>query len=484
MEKETLDEYESILRIFITHYNNGSKTPLTPKEIKNHFGIGKKSDSEYEQKKRSLDRCMEFYSLIKLISIYTDTTMNEINRLKRIRKKHSYKITNTITKEKRTISIPLHERKELDPYIEYVGNIRKKTLTKNECDLYNTVGRFRKTKKIWIDDKDNEIDEDILKGLPKYIHPNTNIIFSTKDTSEEKKEKEKNLNENCLNPLRKYPTDKNGFFVINEKLKFKQIEKKLLSFEFIGNKFKNIDIDVNKDFTDNENKKRNLLKDVIIIDNEKVTLVDIADTSVRAEDCLYRLNQPNKCNSNPINYVIPADDKIDLFVDFLDRMIDRKINDDGVYNRNITSRLVSTVINSNAFGFQTNFVAETVGKLLIEKHNKLKIQYTLPLLIEIIESKNKIDIEFKNNGNNIKLQNTQIKQITVKENSFDLVFDNFISMNQSDILQIKSITNSNENELSSDYYKLKELVNELDEKYKLTFEFIMMEFDYKELFEF
>lgn len=100
MEKETLDEYESILRIFITHYNNGSKTPLTPKEIKNHFGIGKKSDSEYEQKRRSLDRCMEFYSLIKLISIYTDTTMNEINRLKRIRKKTLMKLLTQLQKKK------------------------------------------------------------------------------------------------------------------------------------------------------------------------------------------------------------------------------------------------------------------------------------------------------------------------------------------------------------------------------------------------
>ena len=443
MEKETLEEYVDILEIFINHHNSGRKTLLTPKEIRDGFGVEKKSDPQYEQKKRSLDRCMEFYSLIKLITIQTDTTDNEINRLVRLKKDRW---------------TPLNERKQLDPYIDFIKTQRKSTLTTNICDLYNTVYRLRKTIEVWIDDNKDEVDEKLIQQLPK--------------------------------PINEYSTDKDGFYVVNPKLKFKKVEKTPLKFEFNGDKFKNIVIDVNKDFKDSDGKKRNLSKDTVIIDSKNITLVDMDDTSVRAEDCLYKLTQSNNCNSNPINYVIPSNDKIDLFVDFIDRLIDRKINDDGTYDYDISTHpIVSTVIQSNAFGLETDFVCKTLGKLLIERQNTINTQnnrviYTLPLLIEIIGSNNKIDIEFENYGNNIKLQNTQINQITIKENSFDIIFDNFISMNQSDILQIKSITNSDINGLNDDYEKLKELVNGLDEKYKLTFRNILMLFSYDDVFEF
>ena len=212
------------------------------------------------------------------------------------------------------------------------------------------------------------------------------------------------------------------------------------------------------------------------------------DISVRAEDCKYRLNFKNKCESTPIEYVIPLKDKLPMFVDFLDRMIDRKINEDGDYDYDIsTHEIVSTVIKSNAFGFQTDFVAKIFGKLLIEKQNlsnsyKEEIVYPLPLLIEIIESKTKINIEFENYGNKIKLQNVQMNQIVIKENSFDIIFDNFTSMNQSDISQIKSIKNSDNNEFLNDYKKLKELVNELDEKHKSNFDLIMKDFESIDIF--
>ena len=185
MEKETLEEYVDILEIFINHHNSGRKTLLTPKEIRDGFGVEKKSDPQYEQKKRSLDRCMEFYSLIKLITIQTDTTDNEINRLVRLKKDRW---------------TPLNERKQLDPYIDFIKTQRKSTLTTNICDLYNTVYRLRKTIEVWIDDNKDEVDEKLIQQLPK--------------------------------PINEYSTDKDGFYVVNPKLKFKKVEKTPLKFEF------------------------------------------------------------------------------------------------------------------------------------------------------------------------------------------------------------------------------------------------------------
>ena len=75
-----------------------------------------------------------------------------------------------------------------------------------------------------------------------------------------------------------------------------------------------------------------------------------------------------------------------------------------------------------------------------------------------------------------------MNQIVIKENSFDIIFDNFTSMNQSDISQIKSIKNSDNNEFLNDYKKLKELVNELDEKHKSNFDLIMKDFESIDIF--
>ncbi len=463
MEEETLNEYVDVLEIFLN--NRANKIPLTPKEIKSEFIMAKSKTPEYEQKKRSLDRILEFYSLIKLVTIQTDTTMNEVSRLDRIRKKRL---------------LPLDERKQLIPYIDYIKTKIKLTSTKDECKKYNMVGRFRKPIQVWVDSHGDVIDENIIKSLPKYIHPTENVKISSEST-------EKKLLSICENPLKNYPMN-NGFYVINEKLKFKYVNKQSLTFEFYGDKFQNIDINISEDFIDNENNVKNLSKDIVNINNKNITLIDMEDISVRAEDCKYRLNFKNKCESTPIEYVIPLKDKLPMFVDFLDRMIDRKINEDGDYDYDIsTHEIVSTVIKSNAFGFQTDFVAKIFGKLLIEKQNlsnsyKEEIVYPLPLLIEIIESKTKINIEFENYGNKIKLQNVQMNQIVIKENSFDIIFDNFTSMNQSDISQIKSIKNSDNNEFLNDYKKLKELVNELDEKHKSNFDLIMKDFESIDIF--
>jgi len=476
-ENNKLEDYVDILEIFINHLNSGDKTLLRPKQIKNQFGLDKipSKTKEYEQKKRSLDRCLEFYSIIKLISIKTDTTMNELGRLDRDRKKRFP---------------PLVERKQLDPYIEYIKDVKKKTLTKDKCKLLNSVGRFRKTVEVWIDSKNKEVDISLLEKLPKYIHPQSNVINRRKDTKEVITLKEKELKENSSNPLRDYPIDNNGFYIINDKLKFKIIKKQKLSFEFFGEKFQNITIDVTKDFKDIENKTKNLSKDTVIIDDKEIVLVDMDDTSVRAEDCNYRLSINEKCDTNnPIQFIIPSDSKIDMFVKFLTKMIDTQFTDDGTYEEDITSPMISTIINSNAFSdINKGFIINTVGKLLVETQNNLNTQnkkvgfYPLPLLIELIESNIKVNIEFENNGNVIKLNNTQMKKIIIKENSFDLHFDNFISMNQIDISQIISIINVDKN---FDKKRVDELIEELDNStYKTTFKNMMNQFAYDDIFEF
>ena len=437
MDSDKLNDYVEILEIFINHYKNGRITPLTPKEIKKKFDVGKSSDPQYEQRKRVLDRCMEFYSFIKLITIQTDSTLNEQNRLNRI-KKNRWK--------------PLNERKKLDPYIQFIKDERKNNTIKDNCLKYNLVGRYRKLNKVFIDENNDEYTERELE------------LFQTQLPKD----------------FKKYPKDKKGFYTIEFKsgtiYKIKEVEKQPLTFEMFGEKFQNISTDMEKDFIDTNKNKRNLSDDNVKIENTIIDVCDFNDICVRAEDCLYSLTKTNQCNDNyPIEYNLPSDAKIDMFIDFLDRMVDKDINEDGQYDTDLTDPLISTVIKSDSFGDNKRFVSQTIGKLLIFNHNNININnntegyYPLDVLIQIIESGNSVDVEFENFGNILKLQNTKIKKIVVSENSFDLHFENFVSQNHTNILQIKKIDNHSEDGLRNDIDKVIELIDGLNEKDKKYF---------------
>lgn len=438
MNIDKLNDYVNILEIFIDHYKSRRKTLLTPKEIKEQFGVGKRSNSDYERKKRTLDRCMEFYSFIKLITIQTDSTLNEENRLSRIRKNRLF---------------PLEERKQLNPYIEFISNERINHTTDDECLKYNLVGRFKRFNEMYVDDNNEEYTEKELEllqtQLPKKIE--------------------------------EYPKDDKGFHTIKFKsgteYKIKRVEKQSTKYEMYGEKFQNIETDMEIDFIDSNGIKRNLSKDKVIIENKDIKVCDFDDIYVRAEDCLYSLTQQNECNDDiPIEFKIPSNDKINMFVKFIDGMISKNLTEDGQYDMDLTDTLISTVINSNAFGLQTDFVTQTIGKLTIFNHNNSNISnktegyYPLYILIQIIESGNSIDIEFENSGNNLKLQNTKLKKIVINENLFDLHLDNFMSQNHTDISQIKKITNHSEDELRNNVDKVNELINGLDNRYKEYFE--------------
>lgn len=446
MNNTNLEEYVDVLEVLINHYNSGDSNLLTHPTLRDNYDYGERNSENYEQRKRSFERCLNFYSKIKLITIYTDTTQNELDRLGRVR---IYRFT------------PLKERKQLDSYIQYIKNEKKLntyqiTLEDGSkvddiCKKFNMVRRYIKIYEVWVDGDNDEIDENILKQLPKYI-------------DDEK------------NPLKVYPIEK-GFHIINDRLKVKKVQKEKLTIEFYGEKFQNITTDMESDFTDKDGNVRNLSDDTVIIGDETIGIVDFDDISVRVDDCLYRLNKKDNCiENNPIEFNLPSTTKVDKFVKFLMNNIDRKQNEDESFNEDLTDDLISTVINSNAFGLETSFVSQTIGKLIVFNHNNLNKNnktegyYPLDVLIKIIESGNSVDVEFENFGNTLKLQNTKIKKIVVSENSFDLHFENFVSQNHTDISQIKKIDNHSEDGLREDVDKVIKLIDGLESKDKEYYE--------------
>ena len=125
--------------------------------------------------------------------------------------------------------------------------------------------------------------------------------------------------------------------------------------------------------------------------------------------------------------------------------------------------------------FQTDFVSQTIGKVVVKHHNIQNMSdktngYPLDVIMSIIDSQINVNVKFENFGNTIELNNTKIKKVTIKENGFDIHFDNFISQNQSDIKQILSIENSSEDGLRDDIEKVREMINDLpsEEKEKIT----------------
>lgn len=145
-------------------------------------------------------------------------------------------------------------------------------------------------------------------------------------------------------------------------------------------------------------------------------------------------------------------------------------------NVDIYTPTLKTVLESSIFGLQTDFVSNTIGRVILKHqqieniNNQSEGVYPLDVIMSIINSKMSVDVTFENFGNTIQLKNTKIKKVTFKENGFDIHFDNFISQNQSDIKQILEIKDSNEDTLLSDINKLKELIDELssDEKEKIS----------------
>lgn len=182
--------------------------------------------------------------------------------------------------------------------------------------------------------------------------------------------------------------------------------------------------------------------------------------------------------------------EVDIYDEFGDieyEVVDLKIpsNDDGIINlcniiasmviadknANISSEKMKPILETNMFGFQTDFVVQTISKTILKQQKiKKNFNYPLDLIITIMKSKINVNITLENSGNTIELKNTKIKKISIKENGLDIHFDNFISQNHSDLNQIKLIENSSEDNLIKDIETVKELIEKLpaDEKIKIS----------------
>jgi hypothetical protein len=156
----------------------------------------------------------------------------------------------------------------------------------------------------------------------------------------------------------------------------------------------------------------------------------------------------------------------------------------------IYSPTLRTVLESQLFGFQTDFISQIIGKVIVKHHNIQNKQnetnrYNLDVLMSIIKSNINVNVKFENFGNIIELKNTKIKRVSIKENGFDIHFDNFISQNQSDINQILSIENSSEDGLKDDIKKLSEMIKDIkDESIQKTIKEIITFENGLDVFEF
>jgi len=127
---------------------------------------------------------------------------------------------------------------------------------------------------------------------------------------------------------------------------------------------------------------------------------------------------------------------------------------------NIYNPTLKTVLESKIFGLQTNFVVQTISKVILKRNNLFNEgTYPLDVIVNSINSKIDVNIEFENFGNKLYLQNVKITKLTFKEDGFDIHFDNFISMNHSDIKSILSIQNASEDGLRKDIEKVKEILS-------------------------
>lgn len=131
---------------------------------------------------------------------------------------------------------------------------------------------------------------------------------------------------------------------------------------------------MNINFTDDNGVQRNI-SDEITIDTKTFEVVDIYENSVRALDCMYRLT--TECdyyeNDLPITFKLPSEDKFDLFVKFLIQNV-KKVGD--TFTNDLTDELITSVVNSNAFGEYKGLVLQTIGNLHLYKKIYKMINHT------------------------------------------------------------------------------------------------------------
>lgn len=406
MEDYKLREYETVLREIINNRYN----PISPKKMKELFSMDELTPKtkEYDAQKTSLQRILDFYTSINIITIITDSTLNEINKLK---------------KRKSDVKIPLEERDKLKPYIKLLSNKYSKSSksTMDDCIKYSVVTKITEERLVSVVDnnKDSLFDESLL--------PNNFISMKA---------------------------DKDGYRMImvddkDYKLKYKM---KTL-YKLVNEKFENLEIDY-------------FGEDVKISDEEIVNLciedvVDLGDKEVSPYHIMYRLflecdfkDKYGKIES-PIEFQIP-NQKIDLFIQFFLSMV-------LTYDYNIKSSKIVELTKSDIFQNEEikRFITNTVTKIIIKltEYQKGEKPYPLQLLLDLISFKSKINIKINIDDEAIDLSKTSIKKLIIRENELDIKLKN-TTVTLTDINQIKSIQSYDSSNLSEDIEKLKTILTE------------------------
>lgn len=424
METHKIEEYVKVLSEVINNRYN----PISPPKMKELFGINKSTQSpnEYDRMKTSLQRILDFYNETKIITIVTDSTLNEINRLKK--------------QFKENVEIPIEERNKLKPFIQLLS---EKTMdssksTMSDCEKYSIVEKIKTVQSVFVTPKGKKIEESLL---PK------NFFDLTED--------------------------KNGYVeteVNGKKIKLKEKYEDVTYYELVGEKLENINIDLfEEEIETSEGKIKLCIEDV----------VDMEDKTVSPYHIMYRLflecdfkDKSGKIKS-PIEFEIPQTNT-KVFVEFFVSMIT-------TFNYDIQSKSVVELSKSDIFKVKNDetkqFITDTFTKVMIKlcEYHRGDKSYPIQLLLDLIDTKSKLNIKFNIDDEEVYFSNTSIKKLIVRENELDIKLSHS-TLTLSNINQISKIQSydtplnqSEEDELKmekefwKDVEKLKNILTDIDE---------------------
>lgn len=425
METHKIEEYVKVLSEVINNRYN----PISPTKMKELFGINNSTQSptEYDRMKTSLQRILDFYNSTKIITIVTDSTLNEINRLKK--------------QFKENVEIPIKERNRLKPFIQLLSekNMDSSKSTMSDCEKYSIVEKIKTVKSVFVTPKGKKVEESLL---PK------NFFDLTED--------------------------KNGYVeteINGKKIKLKEKYEDVTYYELVGEKLENINIDLfEEEIETSEGKIKLCIEDV----------VDMEDTIVSPYHIMYRLflecdfkDKSGKIKS-PIEFEIPQTNT-KVFVEFFVSMIT-------TFSYDIQSKSVIELSKSDIFKVKNDetqqFITDTFSKVMIKlcEYNKSDNNpYPIQLLFDLIESKSKLNIKFTIDEEEVEFSKTSIKKIIIKENELDIKLSHstLTLSNINQITEIQSydipLNQSEEDELKSekefwkDVEKLKNILTDIDD---------------------
>lgn len=454
MDKQNIDELVKVLSEII---NNRYK-PISPKEMKTYYGIDKSSQTstEYNRRKTNLQRILDFYNQTKIITYVTDTVDNEIKQLKSRKDMENLKPYILLLSQKSVES--LNQRKK---EIKSVKNDEDKVYElelKNICDKYSKVEKVKSTNLIYVNPKGKKINESLLP-----------------------------------NNYDNLKTDKDGYRVVNIDGKNIKVKSKYVdstSYELCGQKFEYIDVNFNSETIEYEtkqftNESGKFIQKTICLEDE----IDLDNKEVSPYDIMYRLflecdfrDEYNNINS-PIEFQIPQKDT-HTFVEFFVSMVDK-------FDYDIKSKPLIKLSQSDMFQNKSDevklFITNTYTKLMIKmtEYEKDDKPYPFQFLLDLIDTKLKLNIRLNIDDEEVELSKTSIKKLIVKENGLDIKLSHSL-MNLSNINQITLIqsydtplTQSDDEKIETkkqfyiDIEKLRNILSEIDnENSKEMIEFI------------